>query len=146
MLEDLDLAAAMQWQVEEYARRSELQCEAGTMEALVLPDTRTSLALFRILQEALQNAARREGVTRVIVDLVSEGNNAVLRVTDNGHGIINEDVMKPGEPTLVSIRARAHSFGGTARLGRTAEGGSVLEVTAPLREEGAEQATEPNHT
>jgi signal transduction histidine kinase len=137
MLEDLSLAAAIQWQVEEFGRRAELQCMIGTLDIVALPDARTSLSLFRVLQEALQTTARRPGVTRVTVAFVREGDDAVLHVTDDGRGVINEDLLKPGTPALISIRSRAHSWGGQVRFRRNAEGNSVLEITVPLRLEAA---------
>ncbi len=132
MLEDLDLVSAIQWQVEEFGRRAGLLCEIGAMDTIALTDTRTTLALFRVLQEALQNTVSRPGVSRVIVDFVREGDDAVLRVTDDGQGVTTEDLLKPGAPALVSIRSRAHSWGGSALQKRNADGGSVLEVTVPL--------------
>ena len=143
MLEDLDLASAIQWQVEEFGRRAELQCMIGTLDTVALPDARTSLSLFRVLQEALQTTALRTGVTRVTVDFVREGDDAVLRVTDNGRGAINEDLLKPGTPALISIRSRTHSWGGHVRFGRNAEGSSVLEITVPLQAEAPANTVPP---
>ena len=132
MLEDLDLASTIQWQVEEFAFRSQLSCRTGRVDPVEL-DTRTSLGLFRVLQEVLENAAQHPGTTSVTVDLVREGDYALLRVTDDGRAMSGENCMKPGTPRLVSIRARAHSWRGSVKLRTTDDGSTVIEITAPLR-------------
>jgi signal transduction histidine kinase len=144
MLEDLDLASTIEWQVDEFARHSQLHCEAGTVDAVVLIDTRTSLGLFRVLQEWLENAAQHPGATRVTVDLVREGDHALLRVTDDDRAVSGENCMKPGTPELVSIRARVHSWGGSVKLQTTVDGNTVLEVTAPLLAEPLTTAAPPS--
>jgi len=144
MLEDLDLASTIEWQVDEFARRSHLHCETGAVDAVALIDTRTSLGLFRVLQEWLEAAAQHPGATRVTVDLVREGDHALLRVTDDGSAMRGENSMKPGTPELVSIRARVHSWGGFVKLQTTADGDTVLEVTAPLLPEPPGTAAPPS--
>ncbi len=142
MLEDLGPAATIEWQAEEFARRSGVECEVRRVENLTLPRGRVALGMFRVLQEALDNVRRHSGATRVTVDFTREGGQAVLRVADNGRGFTKHEMRKSGALGLVGIRERARSWGGRMTVNTSAGAGTVLKVTAPLEDEPAVR-TEP---
>ena len=87
LLDDLGLAAAIEWQAKDFQKRSGILC------ALTLPgdDPRLSrdqaTAIFRIFQEILTNVARHAQATKVWVHLGEEEDAIVLEVEDNGVGI-----------------------------------------------------------
>ena len=87
LLDDLGLAAAIEWQAKDFQKRSRILC------ALTLPgdDPRLSrdqaTAIFRIFQEILTNVARHAQATKVWVHLGEEQGAIVLEVEDNGVGI-----------------------------------------------------------
>ncbi len=142
MLEDLGLAATIEWQAEEFVRRSGVECEVRRVENLTLPRGRVALGMFRVLQQALDNVRRHSGATRVTVDFTREGGQAVLRVADNGRGFTKHEMRKSGTLGLVGIRERALSWGGRMTVNTSAGAGTVLKVTAPLEDE-PEVRTEP---
>ncbi len=137
MLEDLGLAAAIEWQAEEFARLSGMECEARRVEDLALPRGTVALGMFRVLREALDNVRRHSGATRVTVDLEREGGDAVLRVADNGRGFAEGEARKPGAIGLAGIRERALSWGGRMSVNTSVGAGTTIEVTAPLGDEPA---------
>lgn len=132
MLEDLGLAATIEWETEEFARRSGMRCEFRRFGDFQLPQGRVALGLFRALQEALENVQRHSGATRVTVDLERQGGHAVLRVTDDGRGFSGDEARKPGAVGLTGIRERALSWGGGVTVDSSPGGGTMLVVTAPL--------------
>lgn len=135
MLEDLGLAATIEWQAEQVRRETGVDVRVGRVEDLSLPDDRTALGVFRVLQEALENAVRHPGATRVTVDLVPEDGHAVLRVADNGHGLSAEEAERAGTRELAGIRERARSWGGSVVATTSASGGTQIRVTVPLARE-----------
>ncbi|MBE9506191.1 MAG: PAS domain-containing protein [Chloroflexi bacterium] len=137
MLEDLGLAATIEWQAEEFARLSGMECEARRVEDLTLPRGRVALGMFRVLREALDNVQRHSGATRVTVDFEREGDDAVLRVADNGRGFTVGAAGKPGAIGLADIQERVLSWGGRMRVNSSVGAGTVIEVTAPLGDEPA---------
>jgi two-component system sensor histidine kinase UhpB len=137
MLEDLGLAATIEWQAEEFARRSGIECELRQLEDLTLPRGRVPLGMFRVLQEALDNVRRHSGATKVTVDFEREGGDAVLRVADNGRGFAEDEARKPGAIGLTGIRERVQSWGGRVTIDSSVGAGTVLEATAPLEDEPA---------
>jgi hypothetical protein len=73
ILDDLGLAAALEWQAQQFQDRTGILCQyAGVEERLEL-DQEQSTAIFRIFQEALTNVLRHAQATRVAVRLAEEG-------------------------------------------------------------------------
>ena len=108
--------------------RCELNSELGSLE--VEPDTAT--ALFRIFQEALTNVARHAGATRVDVELRVETDELLLRVRDNGRGIVPEELVNLQSLGLLGIRERARLLHGKAEVFGVAGQGTTVEVRVPL--------------
>jgi signal transduction histidine kinase len=89
------------------------------------------LALYRIAQEALTNALKHAGPTRVEVELSYPGAEVELRVRDHGGpGIDAGDAWTGGEG-LAGMRERASVYGGRLSAARTDDGFAV-EVRLPL--------------
>ena len=81
--------------------------------------------LFRIAQEAVNNALRHGKATRIRVRLARSGENRTLTVEDNGIGIPNE--VDPGVGMGLRLMGyRASKIGGSFEVERGAEGGTVV--------------------
>ena len=79
------------------------------------------------LREALSNAARHSGASKVEIT-VEAGENLLLRVRDNGKGM-GETSRRSG---LANLAQRASQLGGRLRLGPGLDGGTGLEWEVPL--------------
>jgi len=126
MLDDLGLAAAIEWLVEQQAEA------AGWRTRLQLPDgdermpEQIETACFRICQEALTNAARYAQATEVGVGLRASRDELVVTVEDNGNGFDLERYR--------SVDERKKHFGLVSMTERAALAGGRLEIdTAPGR-------------
>jgi PAS domain S-box-containing protein len=133
MLEDLGLAAAIEWQTEQFAGGTAVAVRVGRVEDLTLRDERTTLGLFRILQELLNHMSTHPGTTKVTVDLEREDSHAVLRVTDDGDGFPSAEYEESCVMVLAGVRERARFWGGEISVGTEPSRGTVVSVTAPLR-------------
>ena len=87
LLDDLGLAAAVEWQAEEFQKRTGIRCEVSLDPEDIALDRDLSTAIFRIFQETLTNVARHADATSVKVTLEEKTNKLVLKVRDNGKGI-----------------------------------------------------------
>jgi PAS domain S-box-containing protein len=130
ILDDLGLAAAIEWQARELEARSGLRVE---VEA-ALGDDRVAgpagLVLFRIAQEALTNVVRHAGARHVRIHLGALSEAWVLTVTDDGRGITAEEQARPTSLGLLGMHERALVLGGTVTI--TAAPGAGTTVTARL--------------
>ena len=90
------------------------------------------IALFRIVQETLQNVVKHARAAHVAVTLTRTGDTVVLSVTDDGVGF---DLTVPARPTsfgLSGMHERAGLLGATLTL-RSAPGqGTSIVLRLPV--------------
>jgi signal transduction histidine kinase len=87
-------------------------------------------ALYRIAQEALHNALRHSGASKVCVSLKVAQGRLVLEVTDRGRGFAPD--AAPGGLGLASMRERAATAGGSLTI-RSAPGeGTTVRLAIPI--------------
>ena len=139
MLDDLGLADAASWLVEDFAKRSGIDCriELGGAEALEGVSKSVSTAVYRAIQESLTNIARHSGARSAWVILAVEGGAISVEVEDDGRGIAAEDLAKTRSLGLKGMRERIGYLGGSLDIMRAPRGGTRLRVRVPLR--GLEQ-------
>jgi signal transduction histidine kinase len=131
VLDSLGLPAAVEWQTEDFARRTGLACTATTPRGEFALDRERATALFRILQESLTNIARHARAGRVSVELASDANELVLTIQDDGVGIGRIQAEDPGSIGLVGMRERAEAFGGALTIAGTPGAGTRVTVRLP---------------
>jgi signal transduction histidine kinase len=92
-------------------------------------------ALYRVCQEAVSNTLRHAAATRVRIEAAVTGDEAVLRVADDGHGLGAE--FRPGVG-LGSMRTRVEILKGRFRIAPNSPHGTLIEARIPRadREDG----------
>ena len=91
VLDNLGLAAALEWQAQQFQGRTGIMCRYnGAGEHLVL-DQEQATAIFRIFQEALTNVLRHAQATRVDIMLEEKGTALLLTIRDNGRGMTEDE-------------------------------------------------------
>ena len=142
---DLGLAAAVEWQVQEFQARTGIQCKLRLLaQEVFTPDVST--ALFRILQETLTNIARHAKATRVEVVKQKQRDRLILRIRDNGRGFDPEDPSLSKSLGLLGMRERAAILGGGVNVSSAPGKGTTVTAWIPLpspEESGTIPATIP---
>jgi PAS domain S-box-containing protein len=132
LLDDLGLTAAIEWQAQEFEKRTAIPCKLSMRINDRSLDRDVSTALFRILQEALTNVARHAHATKVTVDLHERAGVLVLRIRDNGEGIAHTELSNPQALGLAGMRERARLLGGTVVIKGAPGKGTTVTVSIPL--------------
>src|SRR5690606_20581156 len=89
------------------------------------------VALFRVLQESLTNAAKYAQASRLRVSLECEPPQCRLEIEDNGNGFQPEEVRSSAQG-LFGMRQRTETHGGNLVV-RSAPGeGTVIRASLPL--------------
>lgn len=132
VLDDLGLIAALEWQAQEFEKRTGTMCTIRTTMKDARLDRNLSTAVFRIFQEALTNVARHAQATHIDVRLAGDGDSLRLDVEDDGKGIPSEAVHSPGSLGLLGIRERARRLGGKATVRRAGSSGTLVSLVLPL--------------
>lgn len=98
---------------------SNLHCRLEeASEPLEFGDRAVATHLYRIVQEAVQNAVKHSGATELKVRLAKEDDGAVLlSITDNGTGFDQDEPAKREGIGLHTMQYRARAIGGTLTIG-----------------------------
>lgn len=132
LLDNLGICAALRWQCEEFAKRTGCPCSDQCPDAEVQPTSEQSVAIYRIVQEALTNIAKYAKAKSVRVELFLEEDHWHLRVRDDGVGMDPEKQHHPTSHGLISIRERVRALGGHVSVkGRPGDGTSI-EISLPV--------------
>ena len=134
MLDDLGLADAAGWLVEDFARRSGIECRidlppAERLEAL---GRDIAIAVYRVLQEALTNVARHSGAKHAWAVIEAADGALMLEIEDDGRGIDAEELAKSRSLGLKGMRERMLYHGGTLEVSRAPRGGTRVRASMPL--------------
>ncbi|MCK9201574.1 MAG: PAS domain S-box protein [Gallionella sp.] len=124
---DYGIAAALKWLVENFVSNMSIQCELQIADEEIRLDESKSLALFRIVQEALNNIAKHAQADKVGIALSKDATGYVLSVRDNGTGF-DTSKKKKGSFGLVGMRERALMHGGTVFIESRAGTGTEIVV------------------
>jgi PAS domain S-box-containing protein len=131
ILDRLGLSAAVEWQAEDFTRRTGIPCRAEIPAGELLLDGPRATALFRILQESLTNVVRHAQATSVEVALRRTPAAVSLVIRDNGVGITADQINDSRSIGLVGIRERAVAFGGRAEFSGAQGSGTTVTVELP---------------
>jgi PAS domain S-box-containing protein len=91
ILDDLGLAAAIEWQAQQFQGRTGIICQVDALVESGGVSQEQATAIFRIFQEALTNILRHAQATRVNITIAEEEGAYVVEVRDNGRGITEEE-------------------------------------------------------
>lgn len=133
ILDDLGLVPAMEWQAQDFQKRTNIKCITDLDSNGVDFDPEFSTAIFRIFQEALTNVARHAEATRVKISLKRENSKLEMKIRDNGKGIKDKDVFSPNALGLIGMRERLRPFDGRLKLQGDPIKGTTLSVTLPIQ-------------
>jgi PAS domain S-box-containing protein len=138
LLDDLGLAAAIEWQAQDFAERTGIKSELCLSDANTIQDRDLTTAVFRIFQETLTNVIRHAEATQIWVELDDQPNELVLIVQDNGKGITKSQISDPTSLGLIGMRERARFWGGDVEFRGAPEQGTTVTVRIPRP--GAEES------
>jgi two-component system sensor histidine kinase UhpB len=123
-LDDLGLVPALVALAKTFTERTEVSVHRHLDDDLPPLSAEAELALFRVAQESLTNAARHSGGSRIDVWLVSSPDDVLLRVRDYGKGF---DGARPGSG-IRGMRERALLVGGDLTIETAGDGGGEVRL------------------
>lgn len=133
MLDDLGLAEAIDWLVQQFKRRTGIGVSVRLDKALSGLPPSLATTLYRIVQEALTNITRHAQASEVAITLVNRGQELHLTIQDNGVGFAGASrTRNAGSFGLLGIRERVLMLGGRLSVGNAEGGGARLVVRVPL--------------
>jgi PAS domain S-box-containing protein len=131
-LDDLGLAAALEWQGQEFEKRTGIQCHVSLPPEPLRLDADQSTGIFRIFQESLTNVARHAAASTVEARLEIEGDQLVFQVRDNGRGFEPQEAKAKKSLGLVGMQERAHLLKGEVTIEGIPGSGTTMTLRIPL--------------
>jgi signal transduction histidine kinase len=131
VFEDLGLAAALNWQLQEFESRTGIRCRRRGLSRSPGLAAEPALAAFRIFQEILTNVIRHANATTLSVAVEIDPAWFTLRVSDNGKGFDPKLLSSPLSLGLLGMRERAGLYGGTIEWSNRPKGGTTVTVRLP---------------
>jgi signal transduction histidine kinase len=129
MLDDLGLIPALEWQAREVARRTGISVMVTEQQVSENLSDEYKTCIYRIVQEALNNAAKHAHAKKVDIRVTQEPMRIVLAIQDDGAGFDPWRVRGLG---LTGISERVSRLNGKLRIESRPGAGTLLQVELPL--------------
>ena len=114
-LEEQGLVPACEWLLTRFATQTGLDVESS-LDETVAPPAPTSLAVFRVLQEALTNVSKHAEASAVTASLRRDADSIVLEIADDGVGLSTSARAEAGGHGMLGMRERAFAIGGALEV------------------------------
>ncbi len=132
LLDNAGLTAAIEWQIDDFRKRSGLKCFTMLNDEVEPLDMAKSTTVMRIIQEGLINVTRHARATEVIISLCKNDSGLLLEISDNGCGITPEQVVSLKSIGLIGMQERAYLCSGALKIIGAPGNGTTLTLTIPL--------------
>ncbi len=129
---DFGIVAAIQWQAKEFSKRTEIPCQFCCDSEDIPLDADLASAIFRIFQEILTNISKHAGASNVKVKLSENDDWVFLEAIDNGCGIRESDMNKPGSFGIRGMRERCQQLGGNLYVNGIPEKETCVIIQIPV--------------
>ena len=141
-LDDLGLPAALRWYAGKVQERTDLKVKFDIEGEEVLIASALKIAIFRIVQEALNNITKHAQANDVYIQLEYRPKHVVVSVRDDGVGFDLDMVRmsRSRRPSLglAGMRERAALLGGEVSIQSSPGQGTLVEASLPLHSEESE--------
>lgn len=128
ILDDLGLPAAIEWQTDEFKKRTGISCDVRCEEVGDLPEDK-SVALFRIFQESFTNIMKHSSADNVTITLRKIDGNVEMVIKDNGKGLCDDELHTKGSYGIIGMKERVKNLNGTLYI--DGNSGTTIRVVIP---------------
>lgn len=132
LLDDLGLIPAMEWYLDEFRRRSDINCIQEFPENEPTLESTLKTTVYRIFQEALTNIARHANASTARIHLSFPEGTIKLEVQDDGRGITSQELNNNQSLGLLGIQERARQKGGKVEILGNPDSGTTVSAWFPL--------------
>jgi signal transduction histidine kinase len=132
LVDDLGIVAALQSEIERIQRQVEVRITGQIIDVPRPLSPEMALCVFRIAQEALQNAVKHAQASEIEIALEPSGQGLLLTVRDDGVGFDLAEVTDRFSLGLSSMRERAALVGGDLTINSRPGSGTTVTLTVPI--------------
>jgi signal transduction histidine kinase len=129
MLDDLGLVPALEWLGREVSRRGEMEVDVHSEKVSEQLSDEVKVCVYRLVQEALNNAARHAAAKHANVSLTQSADKLSVEIKDDGHGFAAERVRGMG---ILGMEERVKRLGGTVEIQSVVNKGTTVHAELPV--------------
>lgn len=129
---EFGIVEALNWQSKEFEKQIGISCNFRTNDSQKRLSADQDITLFRICQEGLSNIAKHSQATEVDIELMFEQSEVMMRICDNGVGIVPDNLLKPNSYGLRGMAERVAALKGSFEIKRGNSGGTIKTIKLPL--------------
>lgn len=133
ILDDLGIVAAMEWQSEEFQKRSEIETIFTSNVSNIDISSELVTGFFRIFQESLTNVLRHSKATKVEAMLSIKDGLLILNITDNGVGFNAKEIKNKKTLGLLGMKERTLIMGGSYEITSKPGKGTTVVIIVPIQ-------------
>ncbi|MGB2629351.1 MAG: sensor histidine kinase [Candidatus Acidiferrum sp.] len=134
MLDDLGLVPALEWQGREISRRGDMEVDVHSAHVSDELTDEVKVCIYRLVQEALNNAARHSAARHARVSITQEAGKIHVEVEDDGKGFASERVRGMG---ILGMEERVKRLGGTLTIQSKPGAGTTVVAELPSDRPGS---------
>ncbi|MDR3652982.1 MAG: PAS domain S-box protein [Paludibacter sp.] len=127
----LGFVEAVKRQVNKFQERHKINCYFDSSVTNIELNTQQSVALFRILQESLNNVAKHSKATSVQIEINRIDDKLIMQISDNGIGINEDNKIKIDSFGLIGMKERVFLLGGELFILSEPQKGTTIKVEIP---------------
>ncbi|SFB04607.1 PAS domain S-box-containing protein [Collimonas sp. OK607] len=132
MLDLFGLKAAILEQLEDFGQRTGIVCKSSLPDEDIAVDHKVDIAVYRMLQEILNNVSKHAQASQVEVILDIDEDRLALTVRDNGVGMSQERFENTNTHGLRGLHERATYLGGKVRFNAAEGKGTTVVIELPV--------------
>jgi signal transduction histidine kinase len=138
LLDHFGLPTALRAYVESTCAKAKIHADihlpddGGAIPKAPIPKE-TAIALFRIVQEGLNNIVRHAAAKNVVLELTSDGKEYAFTLRDDGHGFNPNSARASWPHGIMGMQHRVRALGGRFSLESAPGKGTTLRVAVPAQ-------------
>ncbi len=132
ILDDLGLIPALEWQGEEYEKRTGIKMRFKTDLNDIVLERNISTNIFRIFQEALTNIIKHALATQIETSVHKIGKKLVMIIKDNGQGFELDKLKNKNSWGIVGMKERAILLNGELTIESENQKGTTITLKVPI--------------
>jgi signal transduction histidine kinase len=135
VLDDYGLAKGIEWYAEVFQRQTGIKTTTAVSGPAIRITGPPAIHCFRIVQEALNNAAKHSGTKTAEVQIIFSAEKLTVNIRDFGRGMEQSKRLSQPGLGLIAMRERAELLSGELKISSTANVGTTVTVSVPLQDE-----------
>jgi len=139
ILDSLGIIPSIQWLATEFEKKTSVECivELNVQEQLEPVSKKISICFFRICQEALTNITKHAEAKEVRIWITQNNHEFILKIADDGKGIVTEKLENPFSMGLLGMRERAKLINANLNITSEKGEGTTIQLQVKLNQHTA---------